>query len=126
MTTKDIVEKNLYFLSKEYGFDFEYKDEAGDHYIFRNSNGFIEFYEWEQFGESEIYVKYDMLFKRISLIEEYPQMISQFNQAHKGIKSFFKDVRKDYWEMISKIIKNEIICKNSIFGLAVGQQDTRE
>lgn len=119
MTTKDIIEKKLFFLINEYGFDFEFNNISGNHYIFKNKNGHIEFYEWKQFGEFAILVKYDMISKTINLVEEYPKMIGQFNQNHKGIKWLFKDDRNDFWEMISKIIKNEIRNKKSIFGLSV-------
>ncbi|MBQ8040797.1 MAG: hypothetical protein IJ274_13200 [Lachnospiraceae bacterium] len=116
MTTLNIVKNNLQFLIDKYGFTFEFNDIRGEHYIFKNKNGYIEFYEWEQFDESAIFVKYDMIAKKINLIEEYPKMIGEFSQRHKGFKWFFKDKRYDYWEMISKIIQIEINNK-SIFGL---------
>ena len=101
----------------EYDFTFDYNNIDGNHYIFKNKYGYIEFYEWEQFNESSIFVKYDMISKRINLIEEYPKVIGKFNQTHKGFKWFFKDKRDDYWEMISEILKLEINSKNNIFGL---------
>lgn len=119
MTTKDIIEDKLMFLVKDYGFIFEYSNIQGEHYVFRNDNGYFEFYEWAQFDESEIHVKYDEVFKKINLIEYYPKIIGEFNQTHRGIKWFFKDTRNDYWDMISKIIKLEINNKKSIFGLTI-------
>lgn len=117
MTTLDIIKNKLEFLINEYGFTFEFNNIRGNHYIFKNENGYIEFYEWQQFNESEILVKYDMISKRINLIEEYPKIIGQFNHINKGIKCFFKDDRNDYWEMVSKIIRVEIGANKSIFGL---------
>ncbi|MDY6141669.1 MAG: hypothetical protein SPI52_02975 [Bacilli bacterium] len=116
MTTLDIIKNKLKFLIEEYGFTFEFNNERGNHYIFNNKNGSIQFYEWRQFNELAIFVKYDLISKKINLIEEYPKIVSQFNQSHKGLKWFFKDDREDYWEMISKILKIEID-KKSIFGL---------
>lgn len=118
MTTLDIVKDKLKFLIEEYGFIFEFNEDRGDHYIFKNKNGYIEFYEWQQFNESAIFVNYDMISKEIKLLLEYPKIVGRFNQMHKGLKGFFKDRRKNYWEMISKIIKIEISKKN-IFGLRV-------
>ena len=119
MTTKGIIENKLGFLIKEFGFDFVFNNISGDHYIFRNKNGYIEFYEWEQFGESSIVVKYGQISRIVHLFEEYPKVVGQFNQTHKGIKWFFKDKRNDYWEMISQIIRIEINNKKSIFGLNI-------
>lgn len=119
MTTLDIIKNKLKFLIDVYGFTFEYNNDGGNHYIFKNINGCIEFYEWPQFHESAIFVNYDMISKKINLIEEYPKMVGQFNKIHKGVKWFFKDDRNDYWEMVSKIIRIEINNKKSIFGLKI-------
>ena len=118
MTTLNIIKNKFNFLINEYNFTFKFNNESGNHYIFKNKNGYIEFYEWPQFDEFAIFVKYDMISKKINLIEEYPKIIGRFNQEHKGIKWFFKDKREDFWEMISKIIKIEIVNKN-IFGLKI-------
>ena len=102
-----------------YGFVFEYNNDFGDHYIFKNANGHIEFYEWPEFDESEIIVKYNMISKKVNLIVEYPKIVGKFNQNHKGIKWLFKDFRNDYWKMIAEIFTIEIAKKHAIFGLAV-------
>ncbi len=96
MTTKEIIETKLNFLITEYGFDYEYIHDMGDHYYYKNKYGYIEFYEWEEFQEDGFYVTYDMLSKKIILIEEYPKIAGRFYQTHKGIKWFFKDIRYDY------------------------------
>lgn len=118
MTTLDIIKNKFKFLISNYNFTFEFHNESGNHYIFINKYGSIEFYEWSQFNEFAIFVKYDMISKKINLIEEYPKIISQFNQSHRGIKWFFKDEREDFWEMVSKIIRIEV-ANNSIFGLKI-------
>ena len=117
MTTLDIVKSKLGFLADKYNFTFEFNNARGNHYIFKNKNGYIEFYEWQQFGESAIFVKCNMISKKINLIEEYPKIIGEFNGSHKGLKWLFKDERYDYWEMISNIIQAEINTSNNIFGL---------
>lgn len=117
MTTLDIIKNKLSFLIDEYCLNFEFINDSGNHYIFINKNGYLEFYEWQQFNESAIFVKYDMISKKINLFEEYPKIVAQFNQTHKGIKWFFKDSTEDYWQMISEIIKIEIDNYKSIFGL---------
>ncbi|MBQ7761832.1 MAG: hypothetical protein IJ400_07235 [Clostridia bacterium] len=119
MTTLDIIKNKLKFLIEEYGFTFEFNNDRGNHYVFNNKNGYIEFYEWKQFNESAIFVKYDMISKKINLIEEYPKVVGQFYKIHKGVKWLFKDERNDYWEMIAKIIATEINNKKSIFGLKI-------
>ena len=116
-TTLDIIKNKLNFLIEEYGFTFEFINDWGCHYIFNNKNGCIEFYEWAQFNESAFFVNYDMISKKINLIEEYPKIVAHFYKTHKGIKWFFKDDREDYWQMISEIIKIEINNNKSIFGL---------
>ena len=117
MTTLDIIKNKLKFLTDQYNFIFEFSNIFGDHYIFKNRNGYIEFYEWAQFNESEFFVKYDMISKKINLIIEYPQIMGEFKQNHKGFKWLFKDKRHDYWEMIANIIQTEITINNNIFGL---------
>lgn len=119
MTTKEIIEKKLHFLVKDYGFSFEHSNIQGNHYVFSNSYGYIEFYEWEQFEESEIRVKCYQEFKKIILIDHYPEIVGEYTKNHVGIKWFFKDERNDYWDMISTIIKLEIDNKKNIFGLIV-------
>lgn len=117
MTTLQIVENNLGFLTTEYGFVFSYNDTDGDHYVFRNKHGKIEFYEREQFQDSAVFVNYDMTSKKIDLLSEYPQIVGKFNHNHRGIKWLFKDKRHDYWEMIATVVRKEIENHNSIFGL---------
>jgi|GEM_PF-5948708 len=117
MTTENIIKDKLGFLTTNYHLDFEYVENRGSHYIFRNKYGFIEFYEWPQFDESAIFVTYGMVSKNIHLIEHYPKAIGDFYRRHRGIKWFFKDERFDYWEMIANIIKTEISQHNNIFGL---------
>lgn len=117
MTTLDIIKSRLKFLIDEYDFAFEFNNIRGNHYIFKNRNGYIEFYEWQQFDESAIFVNYNMISKKINLITEYPKIMGEFNQSHKGFKHFLKDERYDYWEMISNIIQIEINTNNNIFGL---------
>lgn len=119
MTTLEIINKKLAFLIDEYDFSFEFINDWGNRYVFKNRYGNIEFYEWEQFNESAFFVAYDLISKKINLIEEYPKIFGLFNQDHKGIKYFFKDYRNDYWEMISKIIKLEIKNTKTIFGLKI-------
>ena len=119
MTTLDIVKDKLSFLIKDYHFSFRFKNTSGNHYIFENMSGYIEFYEWEQFGEFGIYVKYDKIFKEIKLIEHYPKIFGKFKESHKGLKWIFKDTRFDFWEMISEIVRSEIDNKNNVFGLKI-------
>ena len=117
MSTLDIIKCKLKFLIDKYDFDFEFINVSGNHYFFKNRNGYIEFYEWPQFDESAIFVNYNMISKEIKLIEEYPKIMGKFIQSHKGFLGFFKDERYDYWEMISNIIQIEINTNNNIFGL---------
>ena len=119
MTTLDIVKDKLGFLVKDYGLVFEYSSISGNHYIFKNPNGYLEFYEWEQFNESAIFIKHGLISRKIDLLEEYPKITAKFLQTHKGIKWLFKDDRAEYWEMVAEIIKSEISRKKSIFGLNV-------
>lgn len=89
------------------------------HYLFKNAYGELEFYQWEQFNEEAIYVKYDSTFKTINLYEYYPKIYGKFIKEHKGLKSLFKNKTNDYWEMISLILKNEIENTKKIFGLKI-------
>ncbi|MBE6592830.1 MAG: hypothetical protein E7642_02415 [Ruminococcaceae bacterium] len=120
MATQDIIKKHLDFLIYQYGFEFEYVCNEGEHFIFKNQWGYFKYYQWSQFGEEEFSVKIGSNFRTIKLYEEYPQIVGQFNQNHKGFKWFFKDSRDDFWLMVAAIIKDEINLKNSIFGLPLG------
>ena len=122
MTTLEIVENNLKFLTTEYGFVFSHSNSQGDHYIFKNRHGYIEFYEWEQFQDSAVFVNYDMTSKKIDLFLEYPKIVGKFNHNHRGIKWLFKDKRQDYWEMVATVIRMEIENHKSVFGLNVEKQ----
>ena len=119
MTTLQIIKEKLKFLIDNYGFTFEFNNIYGNHYVFKNNNGYIEFYEWPQFDESAIFVKYDMISKKIDLIVEYPKVVGKFNRSHQGFIWFFKDQRYDYWEMIALIIKEEIDNTNTVFGVKI-------
>lgn len=119
MNTIDIVKNKLDFLLKDYGMAFEYNNIRGNHYIFKNPTGYIEFYEWKQFNESAIFIKYGLTSRKIDLLEEYPKIIGKFYQKHKGLKRFFRDDREEYWEIVAEIIKTELFSKKSIFGLQV-------
>lgn len=119
MTTEELINLNLGFLIEEYGFTFEFYNEHGSHYIFKNANGHIEFYEWEQFKDHCIFVKCGTNERETQLYYEYPEIFNRFQETHKGFKWFFKDERPDYWAMVSDIVRNEIKTKNSIFGLNI-------
>ena len=119
MTTEEIIKKNLSFLLDNYEFIFEKKNEGGNYYIFSNKYGSFGYYEWAQFDDSEFFVKYNSIYKRINLIEYYPKIVANFTIEHKGIRWLFADTREDFWKMVSWIVKEEIKNKNTIFGLRI-------
>lgn len=119
MKTEDIIKSKLFFLIENYDFHYFYNEVNGSHYYFKNLYGEIEFYQWEQFGEEAIYVKYDSIFKTINLYEYYPKIYGKFMQEHRGLKALFKNKTNDYWEMISLIFRLEIEKNQNIFGLKI-------
>lgn len=121
MTVKETIEKHLAFLVSDYGFTYKFETSNGNdmRFIYENANGYFMYYQWEQFGESEFSVCCNQTFLKVSLIEKYPHIFAQFRKNHRGIKWFFKDSRKDYWEMVSSILRNEIENNGSLFGLYI-------
>lgn len=119
MDTETIIRKHLAFLEKEYDFTFNFNGSSGDHYLFKNTYGTFEYYEWPQFGEKEFYISYEGESKRIDMLLENPKMISLINHKKRGIKGFFYDEREDYWTVIEQIVRNEIKETGTIFGLRV-------
>ena len=132
----DIVREKLKFLETDYGFSYNFSEERGLHFIYVNTFGYVEFYEWAQFNEYEIRVqnaayfsKYAQLenkanihgiyFKRILLKETYKNEIKIFKKQHKGIKWWFKSLTSDWWQMIADIVKKEISTSNTVFGLPI-------
>ena len=123
MSDKEIIETALNFLVIDHGFSYEYNTPNGnaEYFKYKNKNGCFAYYQWVQFGEYEFSVTYDQTFRKIQLFEEYPKYFAFFKNKHKGIKWLFKDSRKDYWEMISNIIKDEIASKGSLFGIQMSK-----
>ena len=121
MSNREIIENALKFLCNEYNFSYEYYTPNGnaDYCKYSNQYGKFTYYEWMEFGEREFSVIYNQQFRKININEEYPKMVSEFHHSHKGIKWFFKDKRKDYWEMIANIIKNEITATGTLFGIKI-------
>ena len=117
--TRAIIAEKLGFLVTDFGFEFDYCNESGEHFFFKNELGHIEFYEWAQFNEFKINVKIRNCSKRINMPVLYAKELGAFNQRHKGLKWLFKDKRPDFWQMIADIIKKEIETSNSVFGLKI-------
>lgn len=117
--TRVIVLEKLGFLVTDSGFEFDYSDESGEHFFFKNELGYIEFYVWEQFNEFEINVKIGNCLKRINMPVLYAKELGDFKYKHRGIKWWFKDERPDFWQMIADIVKKEIETSNSVFGLKI-------
>ena len=121
MTTEEIINKHLDFLIKDYNFTYEYRVEyAAEWFVYKNANGYFEYYEGNQFDEQSSYtIMTSNVYKRIFPLTEYPDIYREYKKSHRGIKWWFKDIREEYWAMIAKIIKTEIETKHSIFGLEV-------
>ena len=116
MKTKKLIEKELEFLIYDYGFKYTYVQSRGCSYIYENNYGVFKYYEWEQFSEKEFSVSFDYEFKVINFQLENPKLYSNYLRAKKKI---FYDSKKIYWEMISKILKEEIQKSNTLFGLKI-------
>ncbi len=121
MTDKDIIEKALSFLVKDYNFSYLFETPNGNdmRFIYNNKYGSFIYYQWTQFKEEEFSIITNHEYKKIQLFLEYPDYFSTYNKTHKGIKWFFKDNRMDYWDMISQILKHEISKNGSLFDLRV-------
>lgn len=61
MTTLDIIKDKLGFLMDKYSFAFAFNNNSCNPSIFTNQNG----YEWKQFNESEIFMEYNVIFKKL-------------------------------------------------------------
>lgn len=117
MTTEKIIRSSLLFLEKEYQFEFELVSEQGNRYIYKNKFGHFEYYEWRQFQETSFSVYANNECKTIDMLHVNPKIIGEFQQKNKGLKGFFSDNRKEYWNIIANIIKNEIATSHNLFGL---------
>ena len=121
MSDREIIEAALNFLVVDYGFSYEYHSLNGkeEYFQYKNNHGCLTYYQWAQFGEQEFSATYNQTFRKIQLFEEYPKYFASFKSKHKGIKWLFQDSRKDYWEMISNIIKDEIASTGALFGIQI-------
>ena len=121
MSDREIIEAALNFLVVDYGFSYEYHSLNGkeEYFQYKNNYGCLTYYQWAQFGEQEFSATHNQTFRKIQLFEEYPKYFASFKSTHKGIKWLFQDSRKDYWEMISNIIKEEIASTGALFGIQI-------
>jgi len=117
MTTEKIIRYSLSFLESEYHLEFEFIQNRGDHYLYKNKFGRFEFYEWRQFQEASFFVYANEECKTIDMLIEQPKEIGEFQQKQRGLKRVFVDNRKEYWDIIASIIKNEISKNGDLFGL---------
>lgn len=119
MDTRKIILSKLKFLIDDYGFAFYFEENEGNHYYFKNKYGIFKYYEWAQFNESEFSVKYDYTFTIINMYLESPLTMSKIQKKKTGLKGLFYDERNDYFEEVSRIIKNSIEKTGTIYGLKV-------
>ena len=119
MTNRQIIENALLFLIKDYGFCYNYEccNNGAMYFMYYNQYGCFTYYRWEQFQEEEFTAKYSEGYKIIDFSILHPKAFYEFNKSHKGIKWFFKDKRKDYWDMIAEFIKSEIEKTGALFGI---------
>jgi hypothetical protein len=121
MKTQEIIENALKFLSVEYKFFYEYESiyNGAEYFKYTNKYGNFVYYQWLQFGEKQFSVKYNQTFKVVDLQLQFSKEFVCFKKTHSGITWWFKDKRKEYWNMIASIIKKEIKHSNTLFGLPI-------
>lgn len=96
------------FLINEYNCQLLFDDNYGNHYLFQNNLFKLKIYVWEQFKELDINLIYNMENYHIDPFLEEPYKMSQINRKRKGIKKLFYNYGKDFWILVSEIIKNKI------------------
>ena len=119
MTDKEIISKSLGFLMSEYSMKFIYNTNGNEYfYYFQNNNGSFNYYEWPQFGDKQFSVVINNIGKKLLNFElDYPDLIREYKRKHSGLLWLFKDQRKDYWDTVALIVKQEIQTKGTLFGL---------
>lgn len=114
----DLVKDSFGFLIRDYGFEFSYNNEWGDHYFFRKPDQTFEYYEWPQFGEYEFHIIGNNAYITIYVWDKYRKEIKQFKKQHRILKIFTKaDWFPAYYDTIANIVKNEIETTGTLFGL---------
>ena len=121
---KEIVSAKLSFLVTEYNFEClydTYRQSIIPVWIYKNTFGLFCYMEHEIFGEISITVETNdgqkVHCSEYELYERYKDIYNLFQNSHKGIKWFFKDLREDRMDMIADIIKREIELTGRLFGL---------
>jgi hypothetical protein len=119
MTDRQIIEEALWFLVENYGFNYNYEcvNNGAIYFRYHNQYGSFTYYRWAQFQEEEFFVKYNEFYRSVDFSSLHPKEFYSFIKMHKGIRWFFKDKRKDYWNMIAQFIKVEIENTKTLFGI---------
>lgn len=119
MTNQEIIRTSLSFLIDIFGFEYKYICNGIEYYyLFQRANGTFTIYECPQFQDRIFYISIiNHPQRQINIFQDYEQLFEEWNLNHSGIKWFFKDKRKDYWDMIAKLIKSEIEKTDTLFGI---------
>ncbi len=96
------------FLIDEYHCQLLFENTMGNHYLFQNDLFKLKIYVWEQFNEVDINLIYNMENYHIDPFLEEPYKMSLINKKRKGMKKVFYNYDKDFWILVSEIIKNKI------------------
>ena len=96
------------FLIKEYNCTLSYEFDHGNRYLFFNDDFKVTIFTWEQFDDLNINLIYNMVNYHIDPYLEEPEKMYVIKTKKKGIRGFFYNYDRDFWEVVSMILKNKL------------------
>ena len=98
----------LDFLVKDYRCSLSYEFDRGNKYLYDNGVFKVIIFQWQELGDLDIHLVYNMQDYRIDPSLEEPKALFEMKSKTRGIKRFFYDYEKDFWRVVSMIIKRKL------------------
>ena len=102
------LENAFNYLLNEYKCSYSFENNYGDTYLFYNDDFKVKIYVWAQINELDINLIYKMENYHIDPYIEEPQKLLEIKKAKRGVKGFFNNYNKEFWSIVSIIVKNKI------------------
>lgn len=92
------------FLINNYNCSFNFEENGGNYYIYQSETFKLKIYVCEQFDELDINLIYN---EECFHIDPYLEDCSLITKR-KGIKGFFFNYSKEFWTVVSNIVKERM------------------
>ena len=100
--------KALEFLVSDYNCTLSYESDRGNRYLYSNDEFKVTVFSWEQFDDLDINLIYSSVNHHIDPYMEEPEKMNEIRSKRKGIRGFFYNYDRDFWTLVSLILKNKL------------------